>query len=227
MHGASLLLVEDDESIGRSLVQALTGQGARVGWARTGSEALRVAGPDAELVLLDLGLPDIDGVEVCRQLRHRYPRLDIVVITARSDEIDIVLGLDAGADDYIVKPFRLAELLARVHARLRRQLADAPDVIDIGVLQLDVRARRATLRCADMELRAKEFDLLAILAGEAGRVVSRRRLMAEIWDQHFDATTKTLDMHVSALRRKIDRPDHPSLITTVRGVGYRLEVDAT
>jgi DNA-binding response OmpR family regulator len=221
--GTTLLVVEDDEAIGRGLVQALTAQGAVVGWARTGSEALRMAGSLTDLVLLDLGLPDVDGVEICRELRERYPSLDIVVVTARSDEIDVVVGLDAGADDYIVKPFRLAELLARIRARLRRQLSSAPGAVEVGPLHLDLGARRCLLDGREVDLRAREFDLLAVLALDAGRVISRRRLFAEVWDQHHDSTTKTLDMHVSALRRKLDRAGGPSLISTVRGVGYRLE----
>jgi DNA-binding response OmpR family regulator len=242
--GSSLLVVEDDEAIGRSLVMALEGQGATVAWARDGTDALRLAATTTDLVLLDLGLPDIDGVEVCRRLRDRYPPLEIVVVTARSEEIDIVLGLDAGADDYIVKPFRLAELLARLRARLRRQQSGEPDVVEVGTarghLHLDLASRRCRLGDEEVELRTREFDLLAALATDAGRVVPRRRLMADVWDLHFDSTTKTLDMHVSALRRKLDGPgtdgrgtdgpgtdgrgsDRPSLITTVRSVGYRLE----
>jgi DNA-binding response OmpR family regulator len=227
VHGASLLVVEDDQAIGRPLLQALTGHGAVVGWARTGREALDLAGPTTDLVLLDLGLPDIDGVEVCRRLRERYPLLDIIVVTARSDEIDVVVGLDAGADDYVTKPFRLAELLARVRARLRRQPSEASEKISVGGLQLDLGARRCTLDGIEIDLRAKQFDLLATLAVDAGRVVPRRRLLAEVWDQHFDTTSKTLDMHMSALRRKIDRPDAPSLVTTIRGVGYRLEAPSS
>jgi DNA-binding response OmpR family regulator len=221
--GISLLVVEDDEAIGRALVQALTAQGADVGWARTGVEALRSAATITDLVLLDLGLPDIDGLEVCRELRERYPSLDIVVLTARSDEIDVVVGLDAGADDYVVKPFRLAELLARIRARLRRHLSAAPEVVDVGQLHLDLGARRCVLDGREVDLRPREFELLVVLALDAGRVVARRRLLADVWDQHHESTTKTLDMHVSALRRKLDRVDAPSLISTVRGVGYRLE----
>jgi DNA-binding response OmpR family regulator len=152
------------------------------------------------------------------------------VVTARSEEIDVVVGLDAGADDYIVKPFRLAELLARIRARLRRQGTGERDSVDIatrrGRLHVDLAARRCAVAGDEVELRAREFDLLAVLVLDAGRVVSRRRLLAEVWDQHFDSTTKTLDMHVSALRRKLDGgegPAAPSLITTVRSVGYRLE----
>ncbi len=225
MHGTTLLVVEDDEAIGRAMVQALTGQGATVGLARTGAEALTLADPGTDLVLLDLGLPDMEGIDVCRQLRYRYPDLDIVVVTARSEEIDVVVGLDAGADDYITKPFRLAELLARIRARLRRQYAQQAEVIALGALRLDLGARRLTRDGTEIELRTREFELLAALALDAGHVVARRRLMAELWDQHFDTTSKTLDMHVSALRRKLDLDGRPSLITTVRSVGYRLEVD--
>jgi DNA-binding response OmpR family regulator len=226
-----LLVVEDDEAIGRPLVQALSGQGATVDWARGGGDALRLATADTDLVLLDLGLPDADGVEVCRRLRARFPPLEIVVVTARSEEIDIVIGLDAGADDYIVKPFRLAELLARLRARLRRRQSGEVDRIEVGAaggrLHLDLAARRCTLNDAEVALRVREFDLLAVLALDAGRVVGRRRLLAEVWDQHFDSNTRTLDMHVSALRRKLDPIDGPSLITTIRSVGYRLECAGT
>ncbi len=227
MLGSSLLVVEDDEAIGRSLVLALTGQGATVQWARSGADALRLAATATDLVLLDLGLPDIDGIELCRLLRDRYPPLEIVVLTARNEEIDVVVGLDAGADDYVVKPFRLAELLARIRARLRRMQTGERDSVEVvsgrGTLRLDLAARRCTVDGDEVELRTREFDLLVVLALDAGRVVSRRRLLAEVWDQHFDSTTKSLDMHVSALRRKLDGADGPSLITTVRSVGYRLE----
>ena len=223
MQGASILIVEDDEAIGRSLVRALTGQGAVVRLAPTGADALRLANTGTDLVLLDLGLPDIDGLEVCRTLRERYPSLEILVVTARSEEIDVVVGLDAGADDYIIKPFRLAELLARIRARLRRQLSEEPVLLEVGALNIDLGARRCVLDSHEIELRAREFDLLAALAVDAGRVVPRRRLLADVWDQHFETSTKTLDMHISALRRKLDRPGDASLITTVRSVGYRLE----
>jgi DNA-binding response OmpR family regulator len=225
--GSSLLVVEDDEAIGRALVLALTAQGATVAWAHGGADALRLAAITTDLVLLDLGLPDLDGVEVCRRLRDRYPPLEIIVVTARNEEIDVVVGLDAGADDYMTKPFRLAELLARIRARLRRQQIGERDALEIntrrGPLRLDLAARRCTLEGNEVDLRAREFDLLAALAYDAGRVVSRRRLLAEVWDQHFDSSAKTLDMHVSALRRKLDVAQAPSLITTVRSVGYRLE----
>jgi DNA-binding response OmpR family regulator len=217
-----LLLVEDDESIGGSLTRTLEGQGYVVDWARTGAAATELLRDDTALVLLDLGLPDVDGVTVCAQLRDRSPELDIVIVTARREEVDVVLGLDAGADDYIVKPFRLAELLARVNARLRRRTASGDGAVRVGALAVDLAARRAWIDDVEIGLRPKEFDLLALLAGEAGHVVGRERIMRDVWDEHWFGSTKTLDIHVSSLRRKL-LPLGPSVIATIRGVGYRLD----
>jgi DNA-binding response OmpR family regulator len=221
-----ILVVEDDEAIGRGLSLALAGQGYTVGWAPTASDALRDATEAApDLVLLDLGLPDLDGVELCRRLRAVSPGTTIVMLTARADEIDVVVGLDAGADDYITKPFRLAELLARVRAHLRRaEPVGATGRLVVGRLELDAASHRMWVSGREVDLRPKEFDLLALLMAEAGRVVGRERIMAEVWDEHWFGSTKTLDMHVSALRKKlIDAGDVPNRLSTVRGVGYRLE----
>ena len=221
-----ILVVEDDEAIGRGLSQALAGQGYLVGWAATGADALRQARDAApDLVLLDLGLPDLDGVEVCRALRARWPATTIVMLTARSAEIDVVVGLDAGADDYVTKPFRLAELLARLRAHLRRAAATgAGGRLTVGRLELDTGAHRVWVTGREVELRPREFDLLALLMSEVGRVVARERIMAEVWDEHWFGSTKTLDMHISSLRRKLtDAGDVPHRLSTVRGVGYRLE----
>ncbi len=223
---ARLLVVEDDPVIGRALAQSLEGQGHDVAWTADGATALD-AGAEAppDLVLLDLGLPDVDGVELCARLRAAHPAATIVILTARSDEIDVVVGLDAGADDYLTKPFRLGELLARVRAHLRR--AQAPDQatrITVGDLTVDPARRRAWLGGHELDLRPKEFDLLALLAGEAGRAVTRERIMSEVWDEHWFGSTKTLDMHISALRRKLgETGEENSRITTLRRVGYRLE----
>jgi DNA-binding response OmpR family regulator len=217
-----LLLVEDDESIGRPLTRTLEGQGYAVDWARTGRAALDRLRDDTALVLLDLGLPDADGVDVCQRLRERRPDLAIVILTARREEADVVLGLNAGADDYVVKPFRLAELLARVQARLRSRGDQDDGPLHAGALTVDVAARRAWVEAAEIELRPKEFDLLALLAAEAGHVVGRERIMRDVWDEHWFGSTKTLDIHVSTLRRKLAGLG-PGAITTVRGVGYRLE----
>ena len=219
---AGLLLVEDDEGIGRSLARTLEGQGFEVGWARTGADALALVSAATAVVVLDLGLPDMDGLEVCRRLRAMQPGSQVLVLTARGEEADIVLGLDAGADDYLVKPFRLAELLARIRACLRRVDFDHDHLV-IGDLEIDVDARRVVTGAGQVDLRPKEYDLLVALAREAGRVVGRERLMAEVWDENWYGPTKTLDIHVWALRRKLDAPGQPSRISTVRSVGYRLE----
>jgi DNA-binding response OmpR family regulator len=226
-----ILVVEDDEAIGRALVGALESQDYSVEWVTTGNAALEAATDvTPEFVLLDLGLPDMDGIEVCRQLHDVHDSLPIVILTARHDEIDVVLGLDAGAVDYITKPFRLAELLARVRAHLRRPSANEGVVglVRAGDLEVDRDARRARLAGEELDLRAKEFDLLAFFVAEAGNALTRERIMSEIWDEHWFGSTKTLDMHVSALRKKLGESvgdeDSPSRITTLRGVGYRLEL---
>jgi DNA-binding response OmpR family regulator len=217
-----LLLVEDDASIAEPLVAALRREGHEVAWAPTGANGLASVGPEVDLVLLDLGLPDVDGLEVCRQLRKRLPDLPVLMLTARAEEVDAVVGLDAGADDYVTKPFRLAELMARIRAALRR--APSPAVTSVQDVRIDHAARRAWRGETELELSAKEFDLLALLAGDAGRAVTRDRIMREVWDEHWYGPTKTLDMHISWLRKKLgDDPAAPRLITTLRGVGFRFE----
>ncbi len=225
---ARILIVEDDATIGSGLVTALEANGYLVAWTTSGAEAItRCTAQPPDLVLLDLGLPDLDGIEVCRRLRSAAAGTTIVMLTARQDEIDVVIGLESGADDYLTKPFRLAELLARVRAHLRRAQADdgsAVDSVTVGDLVVDVSARRVSVGGTEVDLRPKEFDLLALLAIEAGRVVSRERIMSEVWDEHWFGSTKTLDTHVSTLRRKLDGgPLGARRITTLRGVGYRLE----
>jgi DNA-binding response OmpR family regulator len=225
MCGPQILIVEDDERIGATLLRALIATGYATRWERLGRAAVQAATdlPPA-LVLLDLGLPDVDGLEVCRQLHDRQPNLPILMLTARDDELDVVVGLDAGAVDYVTKPFALAELLARIRAQLRHHEAVAPEVLTAGDLQVDTGTRRALLAGTEIELRPKEFDLLARLLADAGRMVSREQLMADVWDEHWFGSTKTLDFHIAAVRRKIDRPGAPSRITTLRGVGFRLEI---
>jgi DNA-binding response OmpR family regulator len=227
VEGARILVVEDDEVIGGGLERALRSQGYEPEWVRTIALAVSaVEDIPPAMVLLDLGLPDGDGVDLCRQLRLLVPDAVIVVLTARSEEIDIVVGLDAGADDYVVKPFRLAELLARVRAHLRRAPArsEVPDRLVAADVVVDTAGRRVFVGDEEVTLRAKEFDLLSLLVAEAGRVVTRERLMSEVWDQHWFGSTKTLDMHISSLRRRLgEGGDSRSRITTLRGVGYRFE----
>jgi DNA-binding response OmpR family regulator len=224
-----VLVVEDDETIGDVLESSLRAHGHDVVWRRTGRGALsEAAATPFDLVLLDLGLPDLDGVEVCRQLRTQHPSTVLVILTARTDEMDVVVGLEAGADDYLTKPVRLGELLARVRAHLRRAdpVAKAQPLLTVGDLRIDTAARRATLRDRELSLRAKEFDLLARLAVAPDVAVSRTTLMTEVWDEHWFGPTKTLDVHVAALRRKLAEADGGGSvpqIVTLRGHGYRLE----
>src|SRR4051812_36288215 len=218
-----ILLVEDDDAIASGLVRVLDGQGYSIRRLARGGGAVAAAGDDVGLVILDLGLPDVDGIDVCRLLRAARPDLAILILSARDQELDVVAGLDAGADDYLVKPFRLSELLARVRAHLRRGEAAAPaappEPLRAGDLVVDVAARRAWRRGDELALRPKEFDLLALLVGDAGRAVTRERIMREVWDTDWLGSTKTLDTHVLALRHKIGS----EAITTLRGIGYRFE----
>jgi len=220
----AILVVEDDDAIAEGLVRVLDGHGYRVTRVNTGAAVPGAAGPDVGLVILDLGLPDIDGIEVCRRLRDARSELAILILSARDQELDIVAGLDAGADDYLLKPFRLSELLARVRAHLRRATENehgTTGTLQAGAITIDLAARRAWSNDDELRLRPKEFDLLALLVSAAGRVVTRERIMSEVWDTEWMGSTKTLDMHVMSLRQKIG----PTAIVTLRGVGYRFEAD--
>lgn len=212
-----LLVVEDDQAIGEPLVRGLERSGFEVEHVTTGRAALDAAA-QADLVLLDLGLPDLDGYEVCRQLRERSA-VPIIVVTARGDEGDRVLGLEIGADDYVVKPFGLRELVARVRAVARRTVDEPERAQQLGSLVIDRRTRKVGVGGSEVGLAPKEFDLLALLADDPGAVVSRQRIMDEVWDPHWYGPTKTLDVHVASLRKKLG---NPRWIETVRSVGFRL-----
>jgi DNA-binding response OmpR family regulator len=220
-----VLLAEDDPAISQPLARALLREGYDVQVRSDGAQALDYAVNDgADLVVLDLGLPTMDGLEVCRRIRAEGLSTPVLVLTARADEVDTVVGLDAGADDYVTKPFRLAELLARVRALLRR---GSPDLASVARgVRIDVDSHRAWVGEEELTLTAKEFDLLRVLLRDAGKVVTRDQLMREVWDTSWWGSTKTLDMHVSWLRRKLgDDATNPRFISTVRGVGFRFERD--
>jgi DNA-binding response OmpR family regulator len=218
----TVLLAEDDAAISDPLTRALEREGYDVVVRRDGPGTLQTAlSGSVSLVLLDLGLPGMDGLEVCRQLREARSSVPVLVLTARTDEVDFVVGLDAGADDYVGKPFRLAELLARVRALLRRRGAD---VLEANGVRLQISARRVWQDGAELQLSNKEFELLRVLLEHAGSVVTREQIMRDVWDNTEGSASKTLDMHVSWLRRKLgDDPQHSRLVTTVRGVGFRFE----
>jgi two-component system response regulator RegX3 len=214
-----ILVVEDEDTIAEPLVDGLRREGFDVDRAATGAAALDESlHPD--LVLLDLRLPDVDGLDVCRALRARSA-VPIIVVTARGEESDRVVGLELGADDYVVKPFGSRELIARIRAVMRRTSARPHDggPLRAGDLVVDPRARQARLGGRELELTPKEFDLLTALASDAGAAISRRRLLEEVWETTWYGSSKTIDVHVASLRRKLG---DPGLIETVRGVGFRL-----
>jgi DNA-binding response OmpR family regulator len=231
---ATLLLVEDDDAIAGPLVRALDREGYAVERVALGEAAVtRVARGGIDLVLLDLGLPDVDGTEVCRRIREGGSAIPVMMVTSRSDELDRVVGLDVGADDYLPKPFGLAELFARVRALLRRSGVDAagdaptpPATSDTspGKLEVHEASRRVRVGGVEVSLSPKEFDLLAVLAREPDVVCTRERLMDEVWDENWFGSTKTLDVTVARVRHKLEEHGSTARIATVRGVGFRLEV---
>jgi two-component system, OmpR family, response regulator RegX3 len=215
-----VLLIEDDVTIASPLVRGLEREGLSVQHVECGADArAALAETEPDVVLLDLGLPDVDGFELCREMRATS-NVPIIVVTARGEEIDRVVGLELGADDYVVKPFGFRELVARIRA-VRRRAATRPGQPSpgLGPLLVDRRTRRAAVDDQPVSLTPKEFDLLALLADDPGAVCSRQRILDEVWDPHWYGATKTLDVHIASLRRKLG---HPELIETVRGVGYRL-----
>ncbi|MEV6319292.1 response regulator transcription factor [Streptomyces sp. NPDC051776] len=221
-----ILLVEDDEPVAHSLRRGLLRYGFAVEWVGTGGAALAYAGP-YDVVLLDLGLPDADGLDICKALRSRGD-VPIIVISARSDETDRVVGLELGADDYVSKPFGVREVIARIRAVMRRTQPRPPSAPATGPdrygprLTIDRKAARVRLDGAEVSLAPKEYDLLAFLTEEPGALMSREQIMEAVWDANWFGPTKTLDVHVAALRRKLAGA---ITIEAVRGVGFRLIVD--
>ena len=211
-------MVEDDDALAEPLVEGLIREGFTVERVATGRDALNR--PEPDLVILDLGLPDMDGYAVCQQLRARSP-VPILVVTARGAEGDKVLGLELGADDYLVKPFGFRELVARIRAVMRRvpDAGGADGVQELGPLVLDRRSRKVFVEGTEVVLSPKEYDLLALLADDPGAVVNRQTILEEVWDPHWYGPTKTVDVHVASLRRKLGNPEW---IETVRKVGLRL-----
>jgi len=223
-----ILFVEDERSISEPFAKALAREGFEPVTALTAAEALALGERmEFDLVLLDLNLPDGDGRDVCRALRRKSD-VPIVMLTARGTELDRVVGLELGADDYVVKPFSSAEVIARIRAVLRRAGKGSPAPAapqTIGELTVDPGARRASLAGRELDLTRREFDLLARLVRDAGNVVTREELLSSVWDENWYGSTKTLDVHVGTLRRKLgDEADDPTYIHTVRGVGFRVAV---
>jgi DNA-binding response OmpR family regulator len=225
---ATVLIVEDDEGIAMPLVRTLGREGYEVERVSEGSTAVAKAlAGSVDLMILDLGLPDIDGLEVCRQVRAGGYDGGVLILTARGGELDRVVGLDVGADDYMSKPFGLAELLARTRALLRRSAANQPAAdagpCEDGGLRIDKQARRVWAGEDEVALTTKEFDVLSLLCDDRGAVVTRDRLMDEVWDSNWYGSTKTLDVTVGRLRQKLEDSSAPARVVTVRGVGFRLE----
>lgn len=223
----TVLLVEDDVAICEPLTRALGREGYDVTIATNGTEALNSAS-GADLVILDLGLPDMDGLDVAREIRNRGQGVPIIILTARAEELDMVVGLDAGADDYVTKPFRLAELLARVRALLRRVKMGESESGELTAqdVRMDLLARKVFRGSTELHLTAREFEILKILLANAGKTVSRDELMNQVWGSGIPHTSKTMDMHISWLRRKLasDEAESPmKYIATVRGTGFRFE----
>jgi two-component system response regulator RegX3 len=224
----TILVVDDEAAMLESMRYFLEQEGYRVITTDTGAAALQAAASEhPDLVILDVMLPDLDGLEVTRRLR-REARVPIIMVSARGDEIDKVVGLEVGADDYLAKPFGHREFIARVRVALRRSGGTGTaGRLEVGPLVIDVARHTVRMRDRQVDLPLKEFDLLRVLAEHAGQVVSRRDLLVTVWGEDFFGEEKTLDVHISRLRQRLEEdPDSPRLIQTVRGVGYRLGGDA-
>ena len=228
----TVLLVEDEESFVDALVVGLQREGFRVQVARDGIEAVELFDKiDPDVILLDVMLPRMSGIDVCREIRSRS-NVPIIMVTAKSSEIDTVVGLEVGADDYVSKPYRLRELVARMRAAMRRApdgraagVDGDADVLEVGDVHMDVDRHEVVIRGNDVSLPLKEFELLELLLANAGRVLTRDTLISRVWGADYVGDTKTLDVHVKRLRAKVeDEPAHPRRIVTIRGLGYKYEV---
>lgn len=223
-----VLVVEDEESFVEALEVGLARDGFDVVVARDGSTALQMFDREApDLVLLDLMLPGLPGIDVCRQIRLKS-KTPIIMVTGKSSELDTVVGLEIGADDYVTKPYRLRELVARMRAVLRRtpgpEVIDGDEAIEVGDVRLDPARREVIVAGTEVSLTRKEFDLLETLMASAGRVLSRESLLDHVWGLDYVGDTKTLDVHIKRIRSKIESdPSSPTRLTTIRGVGYRYE----
>jgi two-component system response regulator RegX3 len=235
MAKTSVLVVEDEDSFVDALTLGLTREGFDVSVARDGAEAIELFDDvQPDLVLLDVMLPKMSGIDVCRDIRSRSS-VPIIMVTAKASEIDTVVGLEVGADDYVSKPYRLRELVARVRAVLRRRSSDATgpvappdDVISVGDVTVDHARHEVTVRGEQVRLPLKEFELLALLLHNAGRVLTRDTLIDRVWGSDYVGDTKTLDVHIKRLRAKVeDDPARPSRIVTIRGLGYKFEAPRT
>jgi two-component system response regulator RegX3 len=229
----TVLVVEDEDSFVEALSIGLRREGFRVQIARDGAQALDLfdaVHPD--LVLLDVMLPRISGIDVCRQLRKRS-QVPIIMVTAKAAEIDTVVGLEVGADDYVTKPYRLRELVARMRAVLRRsprdrQMEASGEALEVGDVALDPERHEVVIRGSTVQLPLKEFELLELLLDNAGRVLTRETLIDRVWGSDYVGDTKTLDVHIKRLRSKVeDDPSNPSRIVTIRGLGYKFESPKT
>lgn len=232
---ARILLVEDDTDLGRLVVNRLEEEHYEVQWVESGREAIEAVGRDVpDVMLLDIMLPEMDGLEVCRRLRARYPLLYIIMLTARSGELDRVVGLEVGADDYVSKPFSLQELIARVHSALRRvrvtreeldsRVSETPEQLEFGRLRIDRMRRQVWVDGNEVHLTVREFDLLDHLATHPERPFARSQLLDSIWNIQYEGYDRTVDSHIQRLRSKIEAdPGNPKFIRTVWGVGYKFQ----
>jgi len=230
MADSKILIVEDDQNLQATLKYNLHKEGYSVVTANDGAQAVEIArSQKPDLIILDVMLPVLSGFEVCRILRKDMS-VPILMLTAKTDEVDKIVGLEIGADDYVTKPFSMRELLARVHAMLRRavmagpQQAEKPTLLKIGDLEIDTGRHQALLRSMPLDLTPKEFDLLLFLARNRGFVFSREQLLEKVWGYDYTGGTRTVDVHIRWLRQKVEiDPAHPKLLLTVRGTGYKLE----